>query len=51
LRSGAKLTFGLWARNLLNQENAYYRSFSPTSGGTGIFNEPRTFGMDVQVKF
>lgn len=50
-RSGAKLTFGLWARNLLNQENAYYRSFSPTSGGTGIFNEPRTFGMDVQVKF
>jgi iron complex outermembrane receptor protein len=50
-RSGAKLTFGLWARNLLNQENAYYCSFSPTSGGTGIVNEPRTFGMDVQVKF
>lgn len=49
--SGAKVTVSLWARNLLDQEHAFYRSFSPTSGGTGIFNEPRTFGADIQVKF
>lgn len=47
---GATLTFGLWTRNLFNQQHAFFRSFSPTSGGTGIFNEPRTFGLDVSIK-
>jgi iron complex outermembrane recepter protein len=47
----AKVTVSLWGRNLFNEQHAYYRSFNPTSGGTGIFNEPRTFGADIQIKF
>lgn len=46
---GQRATIAAWARNLLNEQNAFYRSFSPTSGGTGIFNEPRTYGVEISV--
>ena len=49
-RSGATATIAIWARNLLNEQHAYYRSYSPLSGGTGIFNEARTFGVELGVK-
>ena len=48
--NGAQFTLAAWARNLLNEEHAYYRGFSPLTGGTGLFNEPRTFGVEVSVK-
>lgn len=44
---GQKFTVAAWARNLLNEQHAFYRSFSTTSGGTGIFNEPRTYGIEI----
>jgi len=48
--NGETLTIAAWSRNLFNNASAFYRSFSPTAGGTGIFNEARTFGLDIQVK-
>ena len=45
----ARLTIAAWARNLFNEQHAFYRSFSPLSGGTAIFNEPRTFGIELGV--
>lgn len=47
--TGAKASIAVWARNLLNEQHAYYRGFSPLSGGTGIFNEPRTFGIELGI--
>ena len=47
---GQTLTIAAWARNLFNEQHAFYRSFSPTSGGTGIFNEARTYGVEISVK-
>ncbi|MCX7284548.1 MAG: TonB-dependent receptor, partial [Novosphingobium sp.] len=47
--AGQTFTISAWARNLFSQQNAFYRSFSPTAGGTGIFNEPRTFGVEISV--
>jgi iron complex outermembrane receptor protein len=48
--SGAKLSFSLWGRNLFNEEHLYTRSISATSGITGAFNEPRTFGLEFKVR-
>ncbi|MDE2596575.1 MAG: TonB-dependent receptor [Sphingomonadales bacterium] len=48
--NGAQFTLAAWARNLFNEQHAYYRSFSPLAGGTGLFNEPRTFGVELSVK-
>lgn len=47
---GQTFTIAAWARNLFNEQHAYYRSLSPTSGGTGIFNEARTYGVEISVK-
>src|SRR6185503_17910788 len=49
-RRGQTFTIAVWARNLLNEGHAFYRSFSPLTGGTGIFNEPRTYGLEISVK-
>jgi iron complex outermembrane recepter protein len=49
--SGQMFTVSAWSRNLFNDEHVYYKSFSTLTGGTGIFNEPRTYGLDVSVKF
>jgi iron complex outermembrane recepter protein len=49
--SGARATFSIWARNLLNEQHLFYKALSPTRGLNGFFNEPRTFGGQVQVKF
>lgn len=44
------LSVAFWARNLFNEASAFYRSFSPAAGGTGIFNEPRTYGFEITLK-
>ncbi len=49
--SDAKLTFSVWSRNLLNEQHVFYKSFSTTSGMQGFFNEPRTFGGEVNMRF
>ena len=52
--SGAKLTLSLWARNLFNATLMNARSGSytlPSVSVTGGFNDPRTYGGTVSVKF
>lgn len=53
LTRGAKLEFSLWSRNLFNEQHLFYRSAGAASvaGDYGIFNEPRTFGVDGTVRF
>ena len=49
----AKLTIGLWARNLLDEAHVYRRSNANngTLGAYGNFNPPRTFGVEVTTRF
>lgn len=54
--NGQKLTFSLWSRNLLDAEYIYRRSTETRSGANAVgdyanFNEPRTFGAELSVKF
>ncbi len=49
--SGAKATFALWARNLLNEQHLFYKSGTAAAGISGFFNDPRTFGGEVNIKF
>ncbi|RZF63052.1 TonB-dependent receptor [Sphingomonas populi] len=49
--TGAKVSLSFWVRNLFDEQHMFYKSLSPTSGVNGFFNEPRTFGGQVQVKF
>ncbi|MET0138160.1 MAG: TonB-dependent receptor, partial [Sphingobium sp.] len=49
--NGATVTVALWARNLFNEQHLFYRTVSITSGVSGFFNEPRTWGGEINVKF
>ena len=52
LRGDAKLDVALWARNLFNEEHLFYRgSPNPALGAFGMYNEPRTYGVDVTLKW
>jgi iron complex outermembrane receptor protein len=52
LGNGARIEFALWSRNLFNRSQVYLRSVAAAAatGPYGIFNEPRQFGLDVQVR-
>jgi len=50
-RTGAKLSVSFWMRNIFDEQHLFYKALSPTSGLNGFFNEPRTFGGQVQAKF
>ena len=43
-------TISIWARNLLNEEHLFVKSTSVTAGVMGFFNEPRTYGIEFNVK-
>ena len=47
----AKLSLALWSRNLFNEQHLFYKALSPTSGLNGFFNEPRTFGGEMNIRF
>lgn len=49
--TGAMLTFAVWARNLFNEQHLFYKTLSQTSGTSGFFNEPRTVGGEVNIRF
>lgn len=49
--SGATAEFSLWSRNLLDEEHLFHRSHSASLGDYGIFNDPRTFGLDIAIRF
>ncbi len=48
--SGAMLTVAVWARNLFNEQHLFYKSGSPRGGVQGFFNDPRTFGVEANIK-
>ena len=49
---GATLQFALWSRNLTNEQHAFVVTNNAGIGGlTGIYSEPRTFGLDATFKF
>ena len=50
-QTGATLTLSVWTRNLFDEQHVFYKALTPTSGLNGFFNEPRTFGVQGQVKF
>lgn len=50
--SGHKLEIAVWSRNLFNRDVFTARGFNTTTRfQTGVFNEPRTFGIDLQVLY
>ena len=48
---GAKMTISAWARNLFNEEHVFLKSAAATSGVAGFFNDARTFGGELNMKF
>jgi iron complex outermembrane receptor protein len=50
-KSGARLTISVWSRNLFNEQHMFYRSTPSVLGTFGFFNDPRTFGGELNVKF
>lgn len=50
LSGKAKLTVSLWARNLFNEERLFWQSLDPVRGVGGFFTEPRTYGLDFNVR-
>jgi iron complex outermembrane receptor protein len=49
--TGTTVEFALWSRNLLDEEHLFYKSNSATLGTYGIFNDPRTYGIEARVPF
>lgn len=47
----ATAELALWSRNLLDEEYLFYKSVSSTLGTYGIFNEPRTYGLEARIRF
>ena len=50
-KTGATAEFSLWARNLFDERHLFYKSTSASTGSYGIFTDPRTYGVDVTVRF
>jgi iron complex outermembrane receptor protein len=52
LQDRARLTVSLWSRNLFNEEHVFVVLANSALGGlTGIYNEPRTYGLDATIEF
>ena len=51
--TGAAATLSVWSRNLLNETHVYRISAANrgTIGDYGNFNPPRTFGVELRVKY
>jgi iron complex outermembrane receptor protein len=49
--TSATMQVSIWSRNLLNEQYLRTRTFNSSIGLTGIYNEPRTFGGDVTIRF
>ncbi|MDE2620624.1 MAG: TonB-dependent receptor, partial [Sphingomonadales bacterium] len=47
---GARGTVSLWARNLFNEQHVFYRSGTAQAGQSGFFNDPRTWGVELNLK-
>jgi iron complex outermembrane receptor protein len=45
------MQLSVWSRNLTNESYAFLRNTNAALGTYAIFNEPRTFGVEANVKF
>ncbi len=45
-----RLQLSLWSRNLGNEQHVFYKA-GGALGNYGVFNEPRTYGLDLSVKY
>jgi iron complex outermembrane receptor protein len=45
------LQLSLWSRNLLDESHVFLRNTNAALGTYGIYNEPRTYGVELNVKF
>ncbi|WP_278394764.1 TonB-dependent receptor [Sphingobium yanoikuyae] len=50
LKGDAKLQISAWSRNLFNEQHTFFQTGS-SSLQLGIFNEPRTYGLEATVRF
>ena len=50
-QSGATIDVSLWSRNLLNRQYLFLKNFNAALGTYGIFNEPRTYGVEATIRF
>jgi iron complex outermembrane receptor protein len=51
LTDAATLEVSLWSRNLFDEEHLFVKNFSSALGTYGIFNEPRTFGVEAKLQY
>lgn len=49
--NGSTMAVSLWARNLLDEEHLFYKMNNAALGQSGIFNDPRTYGLELTVNF
>jgi iron complex outermembrane recepter protein len=50
--TGAKLELAVWARNLFNEQHTFVKANGGASlGYYGIFNDPRTFGVQATIQY
>ncbi len=48
---GSRLEVSLWSRNLLDEAHTFFKNSSAALGVFGIYNEPRTYGLDLRVQY
>jgi len=46
----SSMELAVWSRNLLDESHAFLRNFNSALGTYGIYNEPRTFGVEARFK-
>jgi len=48
-----QMELSLWSRNLFDDSHVFYRSAaaSAAQGVFGMFNEPRTYGLDISFRY
>jgi iron complex outermembrane receptor protein len=51
LAGGTRLTVSAWARNLFNEQHVFVKTGSPQAGLSGFFNDQRTFGGELNLRF
>lgn len=48
---GAAVELALWSRNLLDEQHLFYREYTRLVGTGGFFNERRTIGLELGLRF
>jgi iron complex outermembrane receptor protein len=51
LNDTAKLQLSLWSRNLFNEQHTFFKTGTAQSLQLGIYNEPRTYGIEASIRF